>query len=371
MLLLCALLFIGQINAQEINVLLDKTNDAKISFLQNYAVLVDWSHYYGPFGTDTYLQVKMTDKNHLHLWVKYKENGKEYEKDLGETYNTVHVVRGFKDSVKFEKTYKPRHAKLRKISSKNIDLALEARKTLPFFRYQAADMSDWIEFTGPLSIYVREQSKTHFYLVEKIPVENYLVHVTNCEMRVADNIEAYKAQSILARTYVVNKVLERLNKQNPKRKNWLDFQLFPDERDQAYICEMRVKNQTLPNNAVKFAVWETKDKILLDKNKKAVKIHYCAYCGDCAYCTVNGHCKTKHGLGDCQNGIAYYTNTTFKKGEKTTKEKRGLTYKEVLKKYHPNATISDYREMKDDRLETIVENIDKENEIQKSLQNMI
>lgn len=329
-----ALLLIAPLEAKVLGVLIGKTAGTEITFLENYAIVIDNNHYYGPISKDVILKVENFGDYKVRLQLKYKEDGKDEYRDLGYTSDPILIVREFKNRVKFEKPIVPKKLKSKKISTKEIDLYKEIKKTTPFFRYKNAQFSGWIEFSGPLSIIVRKQSKNKFYLVESVNVEDYLVHVTNCEMRVAANKEAYKAQSILARTFVFNKIIERLyqNKLYSNNDNWEDFQLLPDERDQAYICKMRVKNKTLPSQAVKDAVKETKNQLLFDKKGNIIKVHYCAYCGDCNYCKLNNKCRTENGMGCCQNGIAYYTN------------KKGYNYKQVLQKYYPGSVIADYTE---------------------------
>ena len=328
-LFLCAFLLICPLSAQTFNVLIGKTKTANISFLEDYSVVID-DHYYGPFSKETSLKAEMFGAKAIRFWIKYEEDGEKRIRDFGYTQSKIKIVRAFRDGIFSDNIVSPEKAKSKKMPRKGIELAKEAQKTTPFFRYKNPALSDWIEFSGPLTLMTRAQSTTKFYLIETIPLEPYLINVTNCEMRVANNIEAYKAQSILARTFVLNKVNERLNTKNGAFRNWLDFQFLPDERDQAYICEMRVKNRTLPSEAVKNAVKATANKILLDKNNNPIEVHYCAYCGECSYCTLNKRCKTENGMGSCQNGIAYYT------------AKKGYNYEQVLKKYHPNAKIGDF-----------------------------
>ena len=328
--LLCAFLLTAPLSAQTFNVLIGKTKLAEISFLEDYAIIINNDHYYGPFSKDTSLKAEMFGSKAIRFWVKYEEDGKNKERDFGYTQSKIKIVRAFRDGLFSSKIVSPQKAKSKKMPRKDITLAEEAKKTTPFFRYKNPALSGWIEFSGPLTLMTRKQSTKKFYLIETINLDSYLDNVTNCEMRVANNIEAYKAQSILARTFVLNKINERLNTKNSAFRNWVDFQFLPDERDQAYICEMRVKNRTLPSEAVKKAVKATENKILLDKKNNPIEVHYCAYCGECSYCTLNKRCKTENGMGACQNGIAYYTN------------KKGYTYEQVLKKYHPNAKIGDF-----------------------------
>ena len=329
-LLLCALLIVAPLSAQTFSVLIGKNKTAEISFLEDYAIIINDTHYYGPFSKETSLKAEMFGSKAIRFWVKYKEDGQEKERNFGYTESKIKIVRAFRDGLFSSRIVSPGKAKSKKFSKKDVTLTKEAQKTTPFFRYKNPALSGWIEFSGPLTLMTRKQSTTKFYLIETIPLEPYLNNVTNCEMRVAGNIEAYKAQSVLARTFVLNKVNERLNIKNKNFKNWLDFQFLPDERDQAYICKMRVQNKTLPSQAVKDAVKATANKILLDKNNNPIQVHYCAYCGDCSYCTLNKRCKTENGMGTCQNGIAYYTT------------KKGYTYEQVLKKYHPDAKIGNF-----------------------------
>lgn len=336
-----AFLLFAPLEARNLEVMIGKSAETEITFLENYAIVINNNHYYGPISKDIPLKVDNFDDYSVRLQLKYKENGKEKYRSLGYTSAPILIVREFKNKVNFEKTVPPEKLKSKKISISDINLYKEVKKKTPFFRYKNEAFSGWIEFTGPLSILVRKQSKNKFYLVETVNLKDYLVHVTNCEMRVASNKEAYKAQSILSRTFVFNKVLERLYLNSQNIDNWLDFQLLPDERDQAYICEMRVKNNTPPSKAVKEAVKETENQLLFDRQGQLTKVHYCAYCGDCAYCKMTNHCRTENGLGCCQNGIAYYTN------------KKGYSHKQVLREYYPNSAIFSYT----DDVKTALNNI--------------
>ena len=341
MLSVLAFLLFAPLEARNLEVMIGKSAETEITFLENYAIVINNNHYYGPISKDIPLKVDNFDDYSVRLQLKYKENGKEKYRSLGYTSAPILIVREFKNKVDFEKTVPPEKLKSKKISISDINLYKEVKKKTPFFRYKNEAFSGWIEFTGPLSILVRKQSKNKFYLVETVNLEDYLVHVTNCEMRVASNKEAYKAQSILSRTFVFNKIMERVYSNNPNKDNWSDFQLLPDERDQAYICEMRVKNNTPPSKAVKEAVKETENQLLFDRQGQLTKVHYCAYCGDCAYCKMTNHCRTENGLGCCQNGIAYYTN------------KKGYSHKQVLREYYPNSAIFSYT----DDVKTALNNI--------------
>ena len=332
-----ALLLLAPLEAKDLKVLLDsrKTLD-EFNFLENYAIVINKDHYYGPISKDNRLKIEIADGGKLRLWVRYvekdKNNKEQYKyKNLGTTSSQVDIVRGFENKTDFSQTIDPKNATSKTIDSKYVNLSKQAKKTTPFLRYKVKGLSGWTEFTGPISFNVRSQSNDSFFLVETIPLEKYLVHVTNCEMRIANNKEAYKAQAILARTFALQKMKERLNPKNANRSNWKHFQLLPDERDQAYVCEMRVKNGTLPDQAVKDSVKATEN-LVLGKDKKLAEISYCAYCGECSYCSATKHCQTKNGSGACQNGIAYYSH------------QKGYTYEKLLKKYHPDETIYTYNE---------------------------
>ena len=361
LLIMCAFLLTYPLSAQTFNVLIGKTKLAEISFLADYAVVID-DHYYGPFSKETSLKAEMFGTKAIRFWVKYEKDGQNKERDFGYTQSKIKIVRAFRDGIFSSKIVSPEKARSKKMPRKGIELAKEAQKTSPFFRYKSPALSGWIEFSGPLTLMTRKQSTNKFYLIETIPLEPYLINVTNCEMRVARNIEAYKAQSILARTFVLNKINERLNTKNSAFKNWLDFQFLPDERDQAYICKMRVNNSTLPSEAVKNAVKETANKILLDTKDNPIEVHYCAYCGDCGYCKLNNKCRTENGMGCCQNGIAYYTT------------QKGYTYEQVLKKYYPNAKIGDFSIKMLKMAESLQDKLELENnliETENRLQQMI
>ena len=93
-----------------------------------------------------------------------------------------------------------------------------------------------------------------------------------------------------------------------------------------------------------------------------MKVHYCAYCGDCSYCKLENKSRTENGLGCCQNGIAYYTN------------KKGYNHKQVLKQYYPDSVIISYTDKAKTALNNLLDKKDFEenlSEIEKRLQQMI
>lgn len=331
---LFAFLLLAPLEAKNLKVSLGKSNLTEITFMENYAIVINKDHYYGPISKNNRLKIEIYEGGRIRLWLRYTEkdnNGKEQVKykDLGITASKIDIVRGFDNDISFSKTIDPKTAASKNINPSAINLSKEAKKKTVFFKFKPKGFSGDVEFTGPLSLSVRK-AKDSFNLIETIPLEDYLVHVTNCEMRQANNSEAYKAQTILARTFVYNKLNERLDERNKNRSNWLDFQLFADTRDQAYICKFRVNNQTLPDQKVKDAVKATEALVLGDKNRHLIDVHYCAYCGKCSYCSSTGHCTTQNGLGDCQNGIVYYS------------KQPGYDYVKILKKYHPTAVIYTY-----------------------------
>ncbi len=328
---LFTLLLLAPLEAKDLKVALSKSNSTEITFLENYAIVINKEYYYGPISKDFRLQIAIVEGKFNIALIERDENGKELYApiNIAKTPGKIDIIRGFDNDISFEETIDPQRAIRQPIFAEEINLSKEAQKTTPFFKFKPRSSSGEIEFTGPLSLTIRK-TQDSFNLIETIPLEDYLVHVTNCEMRQANNSEAYKAQTILERTFVYNKLNERLDENNKNRSNWLDFQLFADTRDQAYICDFRVNNKTLPDQKIKDAVKATESLVLGDINKRLIEVHYCASCGKCSYCQANGVCHTKNGLGDCQKGIAYYS------------KQPGYDYVKVLKKYHPSAIIFSY-----------------------------
>ncbi len=155
-LFLCAFLLAVPLSAQTFNVLIGKTKFAEISFLEDYAVIID-DHYYGPFSKDTSLKAEMFGTKAVRFWINYEEDGKNKQRDFGYTQSKIKIVRAFRDGLFSSKIVSPEDAKRKKLPRREITLTKEALKTTPFFRYKNPAMSDWIEFSGPLTIMARKQ----------------------------------------------------------------------------------------------------------------------------------------------------------------------------------------------------------------------
>jgi hypothetical protein len=357
------ILFLTPLKAEELNVLIDSRRTLEsITFLENYAIVINKDHYYGPFSKDNMLQVEIFDKTkktngEIRLWVNYEgkdANGKKttQRRDLGRTSQRIDIVRAFENEVDFSKTVDPETATEQPIEAKDINFAKLVQNKLPFFRYNRynknSENPSWVEFTGPLSLYVRGDIQDSFYMVEAVPLEDYLLHVINCEMREAQNLNAYKAQAILARTYALYKLEER-NELAKKGSSWINYQIQGNQSDQSYVCKFRANNSKLPDEKAKQAIAETKDLVLKNSNNKLIDVHYQAHCGTCSTCKAHGCSTTKNGLGCCQEKLIYYA-----------KELK-YSYEKILKSFYPNAKISSYSSLGDNPVEL--------NELEQTLMN--
>lgn len=355
---LFALLILAPLEAKDLKVALSKSNSTEITFMENYAIVINKEHFYGPIGKDTKLKISIIDGQFNITLIYPDEEGNEKGPgkpiDIAKTSGKIDIVRGFDNDIPFNETIDPQKTTLQPISPEEINLSKEAQKTTPFFKYKPKGSAGEVEFTGPLSLTIRK-TKDSFNLIETIPLEDYLVHVTNCEMRQANNSEAYKAQTILERTFVYNKIAERLDEKNKNRANWLDFQILADVRDQAYICDFRVKNKNLPDQKVKEAVKATESLVLGNQDKKLIDVHYCASCGKCYSCTASSCQATVNGIGDCQKGIM-------------DAAKKGQSYTRILTKYHNNAFLYKYNE--DGSLTFVQKLANNQAQLEKSLSEM-
>lgn len=103
--------------------------------------------------------------------------------------------------------------------------------------------------------------------VETLPLEEYLVGVVAAEMPAEFELEALKAQSLAARTYTVQKLMNRANAGLPAGADITDT-----VNDQVYLSEKELKEQWGKEyewkiKKVKDAVKKTEGQILTYKNK--------------------------------------------------------------------------------------------------------
>jgi len=345
---LIALLLLVPLGAKDLKVLLNSNMQIReFTFLRNYAIVINNDHYYGPISKDVRLKVEAVGDKKLALSLSYLD-GKTYKyTSLGGTTSRVDVVQ-YLDDVDFSKTIDPKVTQTsKKITFTNKMLSQQILKyNTPFFtlKYKVGDevklnykkgnetkKEGTIDFWGIPSFFALSDGSKKFYIVENIALERYLDFTTNCELRKANNVEAYKAQAILARTFALQKTEERNDQfKNHNKTLWRNFQLRPDTRDQAYICTMRVKEAdeyAHPSSDVHDSVAQTTDKVL-GEDSELLEIYYCAYCGTCSYCKDNKCSATPGGRGDCQSGIIDYA--------------KKHNYIEVLEHYHKGASLYKY-----------------------------
>lgn len=345
---LIALLLLVPLGAKDLKVLLNSNMQIReFTFLRNYAIVINNDHYYGPISKDVRLKIEAVGDKKLALSLSYLD-GKTYKyTSLGGTTSRVDVVQ-YLDDVDFSKTIDPKVTQTsKKITFTNKMLSQQILKyNTPFFtlKYKTGDevklnykkgnetkKEGTIDFWGIPSFFALSDGSKKFYVVENIALERYLDFTTNCELRKANNVDAYKAQAILARTFALQKTEERVDQyKNHNKTLWKNFQLRPDTRDQAYICTMRVKEAdeyAHPSNDVHNSVAQTNDRVL-GEDSELLEIYYCAYCGTCSYCTKNNCKATENGRGDCQNGIIDYA--------------KKHNYIETLEHYHKGASLYKY-----------------------------
>lgn len=345
---LVALLLLVPLGAKDLKVLLNSNMQIReFTFLRNYAIVINNDHYYGPISKDVKLKIEAVGNKKLALSLSYLDGDTYKYTSLGGTTSRVDVVQ-YLDDVDFSKTINPKVTQTsKKITFTNKMLSQQILKyNSPFFtfKYKVGDevklnykkgkdtkKEGTIDFWGIPSFFALSDGSKKFYIVENIALERYLDFTTNCELRKANNVEAYKAQAILARTFALQKTEERVDQyKNHNKTLWKNFQLRPDTRDQAYICTMRVKEAdeyAHLSNDVHNSVAQTNDKVL-GEDSELLEIYYCAYCGTCSYCTKNNCKATENGCGDCQNGIIDYS--------------KKHNYIEILDHYHKGASLYKY-----------------------------
>ena len=336
-----ALLLLVPLGAKDLKVQINSNMQIReFTFLRNYAIVINKDHYYGPISKDVRLKVEAIGGKKLSLYLSYKDGNSYKYTSLGTTSSRVDVVQSLGKNIDFTKTIDPKVKQTSKPIKNFTDSFISSqilKETTPFFQFKFKDgdevkLSGTISFWGIPTFYASSTGSKMFYVVENVNLERYLSFVTNCELRKAYNVEAYKAQSILARTFALQKTSERIDQfKNHNKTLWKNFQLRPDEKDQAYLCKMSVEDSddyAFPSDDVNNAVKATKN-LVLSKNGKLEEIYYCAYCGTCSYCKGNKCSATAGGRGDCQNGLIDYA-------------KKDHNYKQIINHYHPNTKIVDH-----------------------------
>lgn len=339
-----ALLFIIPLGAKDLKVQINSNMQIReFTFLRNYAIVINKDHYYGPISKDVRLKVEAIGGKKLSLSLSYKSGNTYKYTSLGTTSSRVDVVQTLGKNIDFTKTIDPKVKQTSNPIKNFTDSFISSqilKETTPFFKFKFKEgdevkLQGTIPFWGIPTFYASSTGSKMFYVVENVNLERYLSFVTNCELRKANNIEAYKAQAILARTFALQKTSERIDQyKNHQKTLWTNFQLRPDERDQAYLCKMSVEDlddYAFPSDDVNNAVKSTQN-LVISKNGKLEEIYYCAYCGTCSYCKDNKCSATVGGRGDCQNGLIDYAKT-------------GHNYKQIINHYHPKITIVNYNDL--------------------------
>ena len=246
---LITLLLLVPLGAKDLKVLLNSNMQIReFTFLRNYAIVINKDHYYGPISKDVKLKIEAVGNKKLALSLSYLDGNTYKYTSLGGTTSRVDVVQ-YLDDVDFSKTIDPKVTQTsKKITFTNKMLSQQILKyNSPFFtlKYKVGDevklnykkgkeikKEGTIDFWGIPSFFALSDGSKKFYIVENIALERYLDFTTNCELRKANNIEAYKAQAILARTFALQKTEERVDQyKNHNKTLWKNFQLRPDTRD--------------------------------------------------------------------------------------------------------------------------------------------
>lgn len=109
---------------------------------------------------------------------------------------------------------------------------------------------------------IQQKDNGKFDVIAVVPLEDYLAGVVSKEMPLSWHIEALKAQAVVARSYVLSRISDRVNKA---------FHVESDQMDQVFSeTDSKVAYQ---------AVRETENVFLLDMNQKILKAYYHSDCG--------------------------------------------------------------------------------------------
>lgn len=292
--------------AHSVNVLIVKhAARVNLSFAQNYAIVIG-KHFYGPVSAKNQLQLVSTSKG---IQITVANAKTKIRRPLTTTREPIHLVRSLGTSVNF-RWPTPMSA-------------LKKKPLPPFLKWQQfpAQRGEFatirhpafggdITYNGPLTVF----QKSGINIVETAELEDYVTHVVNCELGSETSIHALKAQSIMARTFALYMVQDRLQALESGNLNWQFFQLRSSTSDQAYNCRKRVNDQELPNDLVKRATRETAGLVLL-KNNELAKVHYNA--------TIAG-------------------KDTISQAEVVKRARAGRSYKNILQSFVPGSRIGRY-----------------------------
>ena len=310
-LLLCLFVFgSASLLANTLNVLiLRKAPLADLAFEQNYAIVTDDGHFYGPISKTNKLLIASAGTGLKLTLHNQKTNS---NKSLGVFKQPVNIVRSL-GSVNFNAVQSVKNLTKRKLPAGGVNLAKDAQSSTPFVSLRQKSYAGTIVYNGPITAY----AKGGVNLVETVELEQYVTHVVNCELGNEKSLNALKAQSVMVRSYALFTVQSRLNALKRGNKNWLHFQLFATPTDQAYNCRKRADGRELPSDLVKKAVKETRGQVVLKKQQLAhVQYNTC-------------------GKGSAPKGVICQ--------EKMVRlSRQGKPYKEVLTYFMPGTHVAQF-----------------------------
>lgn len=129
-------------------------------------------------------------------------------------------------------------------------------------------------FAGEIRI---TASGSKLTVIETLPMEEYLLGVVGEEMFKSWNVEALKAQAVIARSFAYSKI-------NPKK----EYDITATTADQVY------KYPDIPHENIKKAVQQTK-RMILKYNNKILMAYFHSYCGGATETPVNVWDSFKNG----------------------------------------------------------------------------
>lgn len=150
--------------------------------------------------------------------------------------------------------------------------------------------------------------------VERIPLEDYVIGVVASEMPADFELEALKAQSLTARTYIVKKMLAEKSPSVPQGANVTDTQLHQVYNNISELKQIWGTDYEWKMNRITEAVKATQGKILVYDNK-LIEASF--------FSTSNGY--TENSEDYWQNAIPYLRSVASPWDEKSPKYSNSKT----------------------------------------------
>src|SRR5690625_1439696 len=154
--------------------------------------------------------------------------------------------------------------------------------------------------------------RTHTNKIEDVPLETYVARVVASEMPAEFEIEALKAQSIAARTYVIHYMLQQADDESVSITDKVQHQVYKNDVE---LREQWGKDYQLKMDKIMQAVHATKGEVLTYENELITPVYFS---------TSNGY--TENSEEYWQTEIPYLRSVNSPWDERSPKYKEQVTF---------------------------------------------